>query len=441
MNRALILICIVFFSAVAVVYSQEVSEKTDVSIFNLSYYSYRIPNSVLGNIDSSIRSVFVNMGRFRVLQVAKSFDEPDDLASFIDQIKSMKEEGMEIPEEVAYGRMTFTEDDYNQLVSSFVVIIPELLNYSSEENDKGEFEVLIKTSYSILDPSTMEVIAKPEIESTATDAKSNARAIESAIGSMQSALTFELKKVPMFTLKTGVLEVNGAKLTLEKGRNLGILPGFEFEIITTEVLSSGKKKDISDGLIIVSGVFEEVSDAVILYGQPKEGDQLKEVPRAGVDFTLYYHGIYELASKEYFNLFGFKATLALGVFDVRPVITMEIPFFDVYGIGSFILLVGVPANIHIGAEFPIYMGRLQFSPTLLFGFGGIVLYEPVNDQYFIPTHLGVTGYANISYLVSRDTKVWLDIGYTFMASPFSTSLTSIESYNGVLLGAGVTFKL
>jgi hypothetical protein len=441
MNRGVCFALLILLCAATFGFSQEVSEKKDVSVFNLSYYSFRIPDRVLANIDASIRGVFVNMGRFKILQVTKNFDNHADLQSFLDEIRKMKEEKMEIPNEVAYGRMTFSEDDYNQLVSSFIVIIPELLTYTSEENDKGVFEVNLKTSYSVLDASTMEVIAQPIIDSNGSDTKSSSQALESAISSMTAMLTYEVKKIPIFTLKTGVLEVNGAKMTLEKGRDMGILPGFEFEIISTQVLSSGKKKDISDGLVIVSDVFEEVSDAVVIYGEPKEGDQLKEVPRVGVDFTLFYRGVYELDTRDILSLFGFKATLALGVFGVRPVIEMEIPFFDVYGIGGFILLAGIPMNIHIGAEFPIYIGRLQLSPTLMFGLGGIVTYEPHNDQYFFPTHFGPTAYMNISYLVTRDTKLSVDIGYKFMFSILSEFLTSIRSYSGPLFGAGVTFKL
>jgi hypothetical protein len=426
-------------------FGQEVSEKTDISVFDLSFYSFRIPKSALANIDSTIRSVFVNMGRFRVIQVAKSFDDPGDLKSFIDQIKSIKEKKVEIPEEVSYGRMTFSEDDFNKLISSFIVIMPELLSFSSEEkyNKKGNFEgyeVNFKTSYSVLDASTMEVVGQPTIESNGTDKDSSAKALEDAIRSMASMLTFELKKIPIFTIKSGVVEAKGGKITLKQGKNMGILPGFEFELIRTDILKSGDKKEYSDGLVIVSDVYEEVSDAVVIYGEPQESDQLKEVPRMGGEITAYYHGIFNFDTGGIYSLAGIKATLTLGLFSVHPIAGIEFPFFDVYGVGGFVFFFGIPINAYAGAEFPFYFGRVQVSPTATVNFGGIYLYKETDSgQQFLPTHVGFSAYANIALLVTRDAKIYADAGYTFMATPFD--VTSIISYGGPLFGGGVLIKL
>jgi hypothetical protein len=433
-------------------FAQVVSEKTDVSVFDLSYYSYKVPNNALANIDSTIRSVFVDMGRFKVIQVAKSFDDPNDLATFIEQVKKIKEKKVQIPDAVSYGRATFSEDDFNNLISSFIVIVPELLSFSSKEkydkkNNFAGYEVNFKTSFSVIDASTMEVVAKPTIESNGTDKDDRGQALESAIRSMTGSLTFELKKVPIFTIKTGVVEAKGGKITFKKGKNMGILPGFEFELIRTDILSSGDKKEYSDGLVIVSDVYEEVSDALVLYGDAKEGDQLKEVPRAGGELALYYHGIYDLDSQSVLSLIGIKATVTLGFFSFRPLIGIELPLFDVYGIGSFIFAVGVPMNAYIGADFPIYMGRLQITPTITLKVGGIYFYtapDPGNNgdtQQFFATHIGGTAYANISYLVTRDMKLYVDLGYTYMASGLSTILTSVMSYNGPTIGIGIDGKI
>ncbi|HET7838137.1 MAG TPA: hypothetical protein VFL04_00155, partial [Rectinemataceae bacterium] len=43
-----------------------VSEKKDVAIFALGYYGFAIPMEGLGNIDSEIQKVFVDLGRFNI---------------------------------------------------------------------------------------------------------------------------------------------------------------------------------------------------------------------------------------------------------------------------------------------------------------------------------------------------------------------------------------
>jgi hypothetical protein len=427
-------------------FAQTVSEKTDVSVFDLSYYSYKVPDSALGDIDASIRSVYVNMGRFKVIQVAKSFDKPSDLKSLIAQIKKIKEKKAEIPEEVSYGRMTFSEQDFENLISSFVVIIPELTMYTAKEtyDKKGNFtgyEVSMKTSISVLDVSTMEIIAQPIIESSGTNKDSEEQALSSAIDTLKSSLTFEMKKVPKFTIKTGVVEAKGGKITLQRGRNMGILPGFEFELISTEVLSNGMQKDVSDGLIIVSDVYEEVSDAVVIYGQPKEGDQLKEVPRAGGELDIpYYHMIYNPTTGAMTHVVGLKATVTLGMFSLRPFIGVEVPFYD-YGVGSLILLIGIPANIYIGGEYTMYLGRLSISPTIALGVGGLYLTSDTipSDQKFFFTHFGGNLYFNISYLITRDIKLTLDIGGAYWMSVYK-GVFNAPDYWGILGGLGVTFK-
>ncbi|MCW8965788.1 MAG: hypothetical protein OQK82_03745, partial [Candidatus Pacearchaeota archaeon] len=90
------------------IFSQEVSEKNDVSVFDLSYYGWKFPEEALGSIDSTIRKVFVDMGRFRVLEVRKRFNNDNDLYKFIERIKKIKEKEVEISDEVSFGHVIFT---------------------------------------------------------------------------------------------------------------------------------------------------------------------------------------------------------------------------------------------------------------------------------------------------------------------------------------------
>ncbi|MBN1699754.1 MAG: hypothetical protein JW881_19725 [Spirochaetales bacterium] len=432
-------------------HAQEVSEKQDISIFNLSYYAWDIPDDVLGSIDSEIRSVFINLGRFNVLEVRKRFDADSDLQSFINSIREFKEQNVEIPEEVSYGRVIFTEADFQQLISSFIVILPEVtyFNVIRKEKDNGElkeYEVEIKTSYSILDASTMQVIAKPSVSSNGSD-KNRKSAIQDAIEGIPLNLAFEIKSVSIFTLKTGVLEVYSGGVTIEKGKNMGILPGFEFEIVKKEELKSGLERERHAGLILVRSVSEEVSEATVLYGRPEENDQLLEVPRVGGDIMVYGHVLWDVLSKSTEEdlplsfVLGFKATWSLGLYAVKPLVFFEIPFAKLSKnevVELITLLYGFPGNVFIGAEFNLYMGRLQISPTIAGGLGFYYPWEEGDEDDKFLSHLGFKAMLGINYLFSRDAKFTLEAGYQHM---FPIYPSFFNDYGGVLLGCGVVFKL
>jgi len=429
--------------SISVLFAQEVSEKQEVSIFNISYYGWRFPEEIIGSLDSKIRSVIVNMGRFKVLEVRKRFEKTDDLFAFIDRVRKIKEQDMEIPEEVSYGHIIFTEADFNALISSFIVILPEVtyLNIEARYNDDNDligYSAQINTSYSILDAQTMEVVAKPEIESTGTG--DNKRATwQDAIDSLPMDLEFELKKVPIFTLKTGVLEVHGGKIVLEKGKNMGIKTGFEFEIIRTDTIASGFSKEKHAGLVLVQSVYEEISEATILYGGPQEGDQLVEVPRMGVDGILYTQILYNTTTETTAILPGLQVIPSISFYFIKPVVGIELAIADLTDYGSWgygiLMYFGMPMNIYLGASANLYLGRLQISPTLVGGAGLIIPWDTDEHEPAL-SHLGYKAYLSLNYLVHRDVKITADVGYSqwFPIIPF------YKLYGGILGGLAIVWK-
>ncbi|MBN2440092.1 MAG: hypothetical protein JXJ04_02060 [Spirochaetales bacterium] len=426
------------------IFSQEVSEKNDVSVFDLSYYGWKFPEEALGSADSTIRKVFVDMGRFRVLEVRKRFDNNDDLYDFIERIKKIKEKEVEISDEVSFGHVIFTESDFDKLISSFIVIIPEItfFDLNKRYNDDGDFigyEAILKTSYTVMDARTMEVVAKPEIE-TSGFSPDRQQVWQDAIESIPALLEFELKKIPIFTLKTGVLEVHGGNVTLEKGKNMGIYTGFEFEIVRTKVLSSGFNKESSVGLVLVHSVFEEISEATVLYGDPEEGDQLIEIPRMGVDFILYAHILYNLDTETISILPGLEVIASRGFYSIKPVFGIELVIADLMSSGAngyldMLSYYGVPINVYGGISYNLYMGRLQIAPTAVVGLTVVAPYEEEDDGWL--THVGGKGYLALNYLYDRDMKISFDIGY----SSWLNISDYFKAYGGVLAGLEIVFKL
>jgi hypothetical protein len=373
---------------------------------------------------------------------------------FINKIKSFKEQNVEIPEEVAMGHEVFSENDLNQLVSSFIVIVPAVTYFNvkvdkdADGNFKG-YDAELKTSFSILNVDTMLLEKEIIIETTGYD-KDRETAIQEAISDITGDLVFEIKSVPIFTLKTGVLEVYSGGLTLQMGEDMGIKKGFEFVVVEEQVLSSGHKRSKETALVIVNDVDEEVSEATILYGKPVEGAQLKEIPRVGVEGQLYGHSIIDTTLMDLSALtVGLRGTLALGVYKWRPFAGVEIPF-SLSGddqsqvVTTVMWLLGIPFTAYVGMEYTMYLGRLQISPAAALGLSGLYFYEPPSeDRPLAPTHIGGKAYLSLSYLVTRDMKIAVDAGYAFWGSILPDIINSytINSYNGAILGASVILKI
>ncbi|MBN1411998.1 MAG: hypothetical protein JW969_14210 [Spirochaetales bacterium] len=422
-------------------FSQEVSEKKDISIFNLSFYDMSIPSGALGNIDEQIQSVFIELGRFNVIGMTYRLGETD-VNAFIDKIKEFKEKTAEIPEEVNMGHALFTEADFEKLIGSFIIIIPAV-TYFNVDRDGSEYKATVKTSYTVLNVETMNIIAKPIIETDATDENEN-EAVNRAINMISPQLAFEIKKVPVFTLKTGVLEVSFGEIILERGHDMGIQLGYEFVLLKQQTLKSGKVLEEEAGLVIVKNVSEEISKATILYGDFKEGDQLKEVPRLGVDITVYGHFLMNpMNFNDYVITAGIKGVVSLGFYDIRPVVGIEIPFINYAGLGGWILLLGIPETLYIGVEYNMYMGRMQVELTLAGGATGLV---PITDTQreiygaFALTHVGGLAEASLSWLITKDYKVTLEAGYQYFYSLFQDVGVGVPTYQGVIIGAGFTIK-
>ncbi|MBN2535407.1 MAG: hypothetical protein JXB88_21190 [Spirochaetales bacterium] len=448
MNKGKLLFLLFITSCILIsgVTAAEVSEKKDVSIFNISYYGSDFHSDVVGSLDSTIRKTVVDMGRFRVLEVRKRFSSDDDLYKFIERIKKIKEQETEIPEEVSFGHVIFTEADFNALISSFIVIIPEVTFFDEdkvydEDDDFTGYEVKLITSYTVLDASTMEVVAKPEIETSGFSVDKEDAWLD-AVKSVSSNLELELKKIPLFTIKTGVLEVHGAEVVIEKGKNMGIQPGYEFEIIHSKETESGFSKEMHAGLVLVKSVYKEISEATVLYGKPRVDDQLVEVPRIGVDGILYCHILADPESKTLCIMPGIKAIWSMGLYLVKPIFGIEVPIADMttkglegYGI---ILDYGMPLNFYVGCDINFYMGRLQIAPTIAAGGTLVIPWDNDDDEDNEPgfTHAGFKGYVSVNYLVNRDLKFVLDVGYSY----WFTFSNFFKNYGGILGGLALVWK-
>lgn len=417
---------------------QDISEKKEIAIFNLSYYDYQIPNGALGSIDAQIKDVFTNLGRFNVIGMTYRLDA-NDVNAFIDQVKQAKEANVELPEEVKLGREVFTEADFNRLVGSFVVVIPSVTYYNVDYEKGGGYDAEIETSFTFVNVDELSTLAQFSIETSGFDKDGQRDAVRDAVEAIPNQLQFEIRKIPLFQLRSGIIEVAGGSVIMELGHNMGVRVGDEYAILQTRSLSSGRQFTEESGLVVVKDVNHDFSEGTILYteGRPQLGDQLREVPRLGFDATLYANVMQDVVSStsivgtsvESVLVAGLRTVATRGFYNFRPVVGVEVP------IKSGIVNVGFPLGLYVGGELNWYLRRIQITPSLVGGLAGVVPFW--DEEEFYLSHVGWKGQLSASLLINRDFKVFAEGGFGqwFSTSPFSST------YGGTYVGGGVVFKL
>jgi hypothetical protein len=441
-TRFIVSVATVLLLAAGSLFSQTVSEKKEIAVFKLSYYRWDIPNEVLGGIDEEIRGVFINIGRFDVIGLTQRLEE-GDVNQFIDKLKQYKEQTAEIPAEVQMGKEFFTQADFNRLVGSFIVVIPTVANYVLAPKD-GKFQANIKTSFTFINVEEGKSFAQAFVDTQGSD-KVPELAVKEAIDAIPTQLTFEIRKIQEFQLRTGILEVAGSEVILELGRNMGIKLGDEYVIVGGRILNSGRTLTSETGLLVIKEVSDEVSVGQVLYARPRPqvGDQLQEVPLFGVETTPYV----QVASGLLFDrpmttVIGIKGVASRGFWGVRPVFGLEVPLIAN-------ITFGIPVNLYGGVEYMLHLGRFSIAPMGTIGVGGAYLWyaDVPDDEKFLMTYVGGKLGATFAYLFNKKLRLALDAGYMmwfslvpdFFGPPVNDYL--FPKYDGVYFGAGLTFKL
>jgi hypothetical protein len=343
-----------------------------------------------------------------------------------------------IPDKVQMGQEFFTEADLNKLIASFIVVIPSVVSYKEEWKEEDSLfpardVVTLKTSFTFVNVETLKTIAHVTVDFKGEDKELDA-AIQKVTDNINPRLTFEIRKIPEFQIKTGILEVHGSDVIIEFGKNMGLALGDEYQVVDSRVLPSGRTVTENVGLIMVRKIDEEVSYATVLYSDVplSEGAQLKEVPRLGLETAAYGHvAVYSLSgSSPAFPpmVAGVRASLARFVYDFRPFLEVETPIQN--------WVVTVPFNLLVGVEYDLYLGRLQIAPRLSAGIGFAL--DADNDFQPEPSNFGGRAGLGISWLFTPELKVNLEAGYLLWFS--FDDVRYGPSYDGVFAGGGLSIK-
>ncbi|MFP4115225.1 MAG: hypothetical protein ACOC2Y_06260 [Spirochaetota bacterium] len=449
---------------------QTFSERQQIAIFRLSYYGqprYEPPPGVrvevrgrrgsltielrgtgnpdydslfdraFGAIDEEIRSVFINLGRFDVIGMQQRLTE-SSVDDFIAALGDYELDRAEMPEAVLLGQQAFTEQDFRELAGGFVVVVPSVSWYDLRRDRDGMYEAEMRTSFTFINVNDMQTFDQFFIE-TSGYAERPGEAVREAVDQLPAELTFRVRSMPEFQLKTGVLEVNGSEVVIEFGRNMGLRRGDEYAIIAERVLSTGYVATQETGLIVIREVHEEFSYGEVLYASPRArpGDQLREVPRWPAEANVYFNVMTDGLTSS--SLLGFKAVASRGFYAWRPFVAVEIPFRGLIGNVLF------PVNAVVGGEWNVYLGRIRLTPSVSVGLGGAIpLIDDPDAASFYLSHFGAVARLGGSLLVSRDIMVTVETGIGYWLGVYGGDIRRLieplSSYGGIVIGGSITIK-
>ena len=439
-------ILVIAYMLLAILLSaQSVSGKKDIAVFRLAHSEY-IPSEIAARIDQRIIGVVTSFKRFNVIGMEYRLNS-SNIASFIDQIKKIKEHQSEIPEIVLSGEEAFTRADWERLTGAFLVFAPCITVYDErpiieEVEIEGEkiirkyWKVRIEGSVSILDVSgsggerTIPLSIKEM-------AKRRSDTIDDAIDSLESSIYTAIKFLPEFALASGVLAVDHENntVTIELGKDIGINEGDEY-ILQKFISVAGRQSVKETGLLIISEVHDTFSIGKVIYAdQPIiEGDPVKEHINSGIlvqgytGITVPITGVMTKNATEYLRVqptFGIRATYKLRFH-------LSLSFGYEYAIqqpiGESVVLNAKPMRLtpfgtgYMGIGiYNFYAPRFKITPELQFCFSGVSVITQANSlktslNAVTASQLGGRLFISADYFISHKWTVGGSVGFGYMHS-------------------------
>jgi len=261
------------------IYSAEVSEKKDIAVFGITSYSHNIPEGVLGYAESSINHVFINLKRFNIYGYGDYKIETGDIDEFIERVKEIRsQKALQAGTyDEKFGTVVIKGEDFNRIVNSFLVVIPSLSSYTVEVEQTEVVSgstTYIKDTYKVNLVIDLEFINVEEgtreesVRITGTGRNPELSvAGRNAVDSAVSMLSYRVRQVEAFRIKSGVIRRRGDTIIFELGKNMGVRPGDEYEVMTRQQLGSSERiVELPTGLVRVKKVYPDVS--TLMYQKP-----------------------------------------------------------------------------------------------------------------------------------------------------------------------------
>ncbi len=485
-------------------FGQEVSERKDVSIFGV-YSSYNMPSAAVMYFDDQMVGIFNAMKRFQVIGYQYRLDETSAV-KFIENIKKLKEQKALKDQKYMdedLGVVVIPGAELDKMIKSTFIIIPSISGWrvaqvkvEKKVVDKYgnvsskwvvEWQANVSVSIKVLnsDGDLMEVYNRTVDEKSE---KGDQDAYQKAINNAVSGLGLFLRKTDEFKLKTKVLQNLGAKVYLQLGNDLGVKPGYEFVLKKQLTIGDGFTTSIDAGLVRVSKVGDNYSEAAIIKGAPQANDQLIESALGGGRFSIY-GGISTFTSSVNSLVFDAGADFSVTKNFNPSAMTFDLGLASEFELGyaglaraAIGILINSPSAFYldIGGGYEIYMGSVSIVPELdlslaatyiSLGTGSVIYSSSSYDGSFslLSYYLGAKPKISINIQASQKFKFRIYAGYAYYfglgdsfsfsandgtdidistytyttkvnGSPYTQPLSKLFDLNGIFAGAELVFR-
>ena len=461
----------------------EVSEEQDIAIFGLTADDFAVPEELIIYTESSIANEFIQLKRFNVLGYENYRLGEEDVEAFIDRVRELqaekaKEEGTY---DEKFGTVVIKGEDFDRIVGSVLIVIPSVAEFNksrvkipiiSEEIIRyvWKSEVNITLDLTFVNVRTGAREESLRIHGTAQAQDMN-RAATLAVDNAVSGLGHRLKQIETFKIRSGVVKVQGDRVFFELGSGIGVKVGQEYEVLTKqEIGRSGRTTQIPTGLVRVKTVYEDLSEAWIVYQKERitEGDQLVEMAKLGfglgfylgamqvdipdMDYDIYvvgdgaawpnndyYYMDFNQTAKDWVPTIGMTVEYSpgyrfQGIFDLQTFPTGSMwGFLGEFGAGSsfykrrFDLQLRALLGFMYMTSFSQELGRGPGNPEYLDISGQRISYsqDPVMNIYGYS--VGAKFGATLNYRVSRGSKIRLGANYRVYTAIDNWHITIEES--------------
>jgi hypothetical protein len=239
---------------------------------------------------------------------------------------------------------------------------------------------------------------------------------------------------------------------MQLGRDMGVQVGDEYVVVEQSEVA-GFADEREDGLLLIKNVGPQISTGTVIYAGKtlSVGAQLREVPRLGVELSPYlkYLTYFEPldgwsfdASRDYTTTeaalaVGAKAVGSRGFYNLRPFVGVQLNLDP---------NLWFPVIAYAGGEYNIFLRRLTLTGSAALAGGANVVVKLIeaevseeDEPWF--THYGIMMDAGLSFLVSRDVKIFANVGFEYLLGLADSVGGPFQSFGGYGFSAGATFKL
>ncbi len=391
----------------------------------------------LGLIETKAKQVFSGLSRFNLVPLGYALSY-QDIPPLLEKLKIFESGKTEVPNTVQVGETSFSHADFTLLLKSYLIVIPMLTAFTIEElNNQGgqtNYKVGITVTYTIVNAENATVIANIPLESMGYDADKD-RAVDDAVEDIPIQLTYEVRSLDIFSLEDRIVELMDPDVAIRLGREKGVAVGDEYAVISSDQEDGdGQAESRESGLIIIHNIEDKISVGRVIYadGPLLAGMPVKEIPRAGLEIIPYMHTEIDFTHSAYTGAAGLKFVVTKGFFVIQPVVCFEVVLYPFERLQNVL-----PVRAYGGLDINLYLGRFQLSGMVAVGAEVITALSPSSTvDGFKFSYLGLAGIANLGYLITRDVKIILDLGYQAW---FPLSDKYVD-YEGWVAGLGVGIK-